>query len=128
MLKSRDFAVADFAGLHQKVEKLGLDCAAAVKVLDHVATAHDGETHARCRRDSARILNHDIASTKRKTAEALQDIVLRVFRPGTCVDLVQDVVRPACDALFENIFGLAPMAGQGAGRIGFCKFSICISG
>lgn len=114
VLKSHDFAVADFSALHQKLEKLGLDCAAAARVLGHVATAHDGEAHARLRRDSARILNHDVASTQRMTTATLREIVQRVCRAPATIDLVGDLVRPACDALFENIFGATPPEGHGA--------------
>jgi cytochrome P450 len=113
VLKSHDFAVADFDALHSKLERLGIDCGAAANVLAHVATAHDGEAHARLRRDSAGILNADIAATKQRTAAVVADIVHELCRPGARIDLVADIVRPACDALFANILGAAPSATGG---------------
>jgi len=124
VLRSQDFAVADFVELHRKLEKVGLDCSAAVKVLQHVATAHEGESHARIRRDSARLLNADIAATKQHTAEATKEIVQRACRPNASVDLVQDVVQPVCDALFENILGAASVASSGAGVSGSQIFDL----
>ena len=48
VLKSRDFVVADFSDLHQKLaQKVGIDCSVAVEALDHIAIAHEGNaTHA----------------------------------------------------------------------------------
>ena len=98
VLKSHDFVVADFIDLHQKLaQKVGIDCSAAVEALDHIAIAHEGERHARIRKDTARILKADVALTKQNTAAAASEIVNKICRPGSSVDLVRDIVRPVCD-------------------------------
>jgi cytochrome P450 len=106
VLKSHDFVVADFTDLHQKLaQKVGIDCSAAVEALDHVAITHEGERHARIRKDTARVLKADVALTKQNTAAAANEIVNKVCRPGSSVDLVRDIVRPVCDVMFANILG-----------------------
>ncbi|HET9538511.1 MAG TPA: hypothetical protein VFP43_24725 [Mesorhizobium sp.] len=116
VLKSRDFVVADFSDLHQKLaQKVGIDCSAAVEALDHIAIAHEGERHARIRKDTARILKADVALTKQNTAEAANEIVNKVCRPGSSVDLVRDIVRPVCDVMFANILGVGSVARSDAG-------------
>jgi cytochrome P450 len=116
VLRSHDFAVADFVEVHQKLaQKLGIDCSAVVKVLGHVATAHEGESHARIRSDSARILNASVTLTKQNTAEAVKEVVNKLCRPGSSVDLVQDIVRPICNTMFENILGVGANSSLAAG-------------
>jgi cytochrome P450 len=116
ILKSRDFAVADFIDLHQKLEqKVGIDCSAIIKVLGHIPIAHEGERHARIRSDVARILNADVASTKQKTAKAANETISKICRPGSIVDLVQDVVRPVCDVMFEGILGAGSVSRSDGG-------------
>jgi cytochrome P450 len=122
VLKSPMFTVADFTDLHQKLEqKVGIDCSALIKVLGHIATAHEGERHARIRRDTARVLKAGVALTKQKTAKAANEIVNTVCRPGSRVDLIADIVRPVCDVMFESILGVRagtrPDAGVSASQI-----------
>jgi cytochrome P450 len=116
VLKSPDFVVADFTSLHQKLaQKVGIDCSAAVEALEHIAIAHEGERHARIRKDTARILNADVALTKQNTAAAANEIVNKTCRPGSNVDLVRDIVRPVCDVMFANILGVGSVARPDAG-------------
>jgi len=116
VLKSRDFVVADFSDLHRKLaQKVGVDCSAAVEALDHIAIAHEGERHARIRKDTARILKADLALTKQNTAAAANEIVSKICQPGSSVDLVRDIVRPVCDVMFANILGVGSVARSDAG-------------
>jgi cytochrome P450 len=116
ILKSQMFAAADFIDWHQKLEqKVGIDCSALIEVLGHIATAHEGERHARIRRDVARVLKSNLASTKEKTAEAANRIVNAICRPGSDVDLIQHIVRPICDIMFEGILGAAAASRSDVG-------------
>jgi cytochrome P450 len=116
VLKSHDFVVADFTDLHQKLaQKVGIDCSAAVEALGHIAIAHEGERHARIRKDTARILKADLALTKQNTAEAAKEIVSKICQPGSSIDLVRDIVRPVCDVMFANILGVGSVARSDAG-------------
>jgi len=53
--------------------------------------------------------------TKQRTAEATSRIVNALCRPGSCVDLVQDIVRPICDIMFESILGTGAAARSDVG-------------
>jgi cytochrome P450 len=116
VLRSRNFVVTDFAEMHRKLErKVGIDLSAAVKVLGHIAIAHEGERHACIRKDTARVLAADLAASKQRTAEAAHATVHKICRPGASIDLVQDVVRPVCDVVFESILGAGPGASSDSG-------------
>jgi cytochrome P450 len=116
ILKSHVFAAADFIDWHRKLEqKVGIDCSALIKVLGHIATAHEGERHARIRHDFARTLKSNIALTKQKTAKAASEIVNAMCRPGSGVDLIQDIVRPICDIMFESILGAGVVSRSDVG-------------
>jgi hypothetical protein len=108
ILKSVDFAAADFAELHRIYErKVGIDCSALIQVLHHIATPNEGKRHAEIRRDVARVLNTDLDETKRVTAERARELVATTCRRGSRVDLVRQIVRPVCNTLFECILGVA---------------------
>jgi cytochrome P450 len=116
VLKSRAFVVTDFTDVHRKLEqRVGINLAAAVKVLGHVAIAHEGERHAGIRKDTARVLTADLAAVKQGTAAAARATVQKICRPGASVDLVQELVRPVCDAMFESLLGAGPAAGPDGG-------------
>jgi hypothetical protein len=116
VLKSRDFVAVDFIDLHKKLEqKVGIDCSAAIKALEHIANAHEGERHARIRGDTARLIKADIALTKRNTASVAGEIVNKICQPGSSIDLVREIVRPVCDVMFENILGGSPASRSDAG-------------
>jgi cytochrome P450 len=108
ILKSTDFAAADFVTLHRELEqKIGIDCAGLIQVLHHIATANEGKRHAEIRRDVARVLTADAATTKDITARKVQELVPEFCRPGARVDLVQEIIRPICNTLFECLLGVA---------------------
>jgi hypothetical protein len=100
ILKSADFVAADFAELHRTYERrVGIDCAALIQVLYHVATANEGKRHAEVRRESARVLTANSAQTKQITLATLKALVATLCGPDKRVDLVREIVRPVCDAM-----------------------------
>jgi cytochrome P450 len=108
VLKSTDFAAADFVELHQKLERrVGIDCSAMIQVLRHTAIANEGESHAKIRKDLARVLTADAATTKEHTIGVAHEVVTKSCRPGASTDLAQDVVQPVCDAVFDSLLGVA---------------------
>ena len=116
ILKSHMFAAADFIDWHQKLQqKVGIDCSAIINVLGHIATANEGERHAHIRRDVARVLKSNLASTKEKTAKAANQIVNAACRPGWDVDLILHIVRPICDIMFEGILGVGAVSRSDVG-------------
>jgi cytochrome P450 len=116
ILKSHVFSAADFIDWHRRLEeKVGIDCSALIEVLGHIATAHEGERHAHIRRDVARVLKSNLALTKQETAKAASQIVNAICRPGSDVDLVQDIVRPICDIMFESILGAGAVSRSDVG-------------
>ncbi len=109
ILKSTDFAVADFAALHRTYEqKVGIDCSTLIQILHYIATANEGKRHAEIRRDAARLLTRDVAQTKQLISARLNDLTAKLCRPGARVDLIKQIVRPVCDTMFESLLGSAP--------------------
>ena len=109
VLRSGDFISADFAKLHRQLEeKTDTDCSAAVGVLNHVPSANEGERHAECRRELARVLTANSASSREITANRVRDLVPKLCRPGARVDLVQEIILPVWDTLSECLLGVAP--------------------
>lgn len=109
ILKSTDFVEPDFTELHSEVgRKVGIDCSALVHILHYISTANEGERHAEIRRDTARVIAANADAAKQHTARAVHEILIRSCRPGARVDLVQEIVQPVCDALFEALLGIRP--------------------
>jgi cytochrome P450 len=107
ILKSTDFSTADFVELHQTLERrVGIDCSAMIQVLGHTAIANEGECHAKIRKDMARVLTADAATTKQHTSGVVQQVIAKTCQPGASTDLARDVVRPVCDVLFESLLGV----------------------
>ena len=107
VLKSTEFVAADFAEIHRMLEqKVGIDCSALIRIFEHSPNANEGNRHAAIRRDLARALTTDLVSTKRRTARVLHELVLQVYQAATRIDLVRDIIEPACDALFESMLGV----------------------
>lgn len=97
---------ADFAELHRGYErKAGIDCSTLIRILHHVATAHEGERHAEIRRELARVITTDAAATRQAAAAKLQERVAALCRQNSSIDLIQDLVRPVCDTCFEALLG-----------------------
>jgi hypothetical protein len=106
ILRSADFAAADFAELHRTYEqKIGIDCSALIRVLHYVATANEGKRHAEIRCDVARVLTAGAAQTKQQTSAKLKELVGALCRADGRVDLVKEVVRPVCNTMFECLLG-----------------------
>ena len=106
VLKSNDFAAADFAEIHRLLEqRVGMDCSALIRIFEHTPNANEGPRHAKCRADLARLLFADMDATKQRTAVVVRDLVDELCQPGAQVDLVQDLIVPVCDALFAGILG-----------------------
>jgi len=115
ILKSNDFAAADFAEIHRVLgARTGMDCSALIRIFEHTPNAKEGAPHAKCRADLARLLFAEMNATKERTAIVVRDLVTEICRPGAEVDLVQDLIAPICDALFDGILGATrPANSQG---------------
>ena len=64
ILKSTDFVVTDLAQWHRLLAKMGIDCSAVIEILDHVATANEGQRHAEIRKAMAGCIAAQTGSTK----------------------------------------------------------------
>jgi len=107
ILKSRDFAAVDFVELHRAYEQnIGIDCSALIAALQQTPTSHEGERHAKIRRDLARLLATHSAEMKQHAGAKIRKLVPELCRPGTRVDLVKDIVRPVCNDLFYSVLGV----------------------
>jgi cytochrome P450 len=107
VLKSADFVTVDLADTYRTMEqKIGIDCSAIIRIFQHSANANEGDRHAVIRKDMARALNDDMASTKRRTAGAVQRLIAERFATPAVFDLVQDIIEPICDALFDSLLGI----------------------
>jgi len=113
ILKSTDFAAADFAEWHRTLAEMGIDCSAVIEILDHVAIANEGPRHAEIRKVMARCIAAQSGSTKDMVNEKINDLVPARCRDGQRVDLVREIIRPACDALFEHLLGVPVPADEG---------------
>jgi hypothetical protein len=56
----------------------------------------------------ARVIASQTSSTKKAVAKTVTELVPGLCRRGFSVDLVREIIRPACDNLFEVLLG-APM-------------------
>ncbi len=56
ILKSSDFAAADFAAWHLSLGRMGIDCSSVIEILNHIATANEGPRHAEIRKNMARVI------------------------------------------------------------------------
>ncbi len=109
ILKSSDFAAADFAAVHRTYEeKVGIACSALIHVLHYIATANEGKRHAEIRRDAARVLTNGLAQTKQLVSLRLKSLIAELCQPDARVDLIRQLVKPVCDTLFECLLGAAP--------------------
>jgi hypothetical protein len=107
VLKSTDFVTVDLADTYRTMEqKIGIDCSAIIRIFQHSANANEGDRHAVIRKDLARVVNDDMVSTKRRTAGAVQRLIAERFAAPAVLDLVQDIIEPICDALFDSLLGI----------------------
>jgi cytochrome P450 len=113
ILKSTDFVVADLAQWHRMLAKLGIDCSAMIEILDHVATANEGQRHTEIRKTMARCIAAQTSSTKDTVTETISALVPARCRDGQRVDLVREIIRPACDTLFERLLGVPVPSNEG---------------
>jgi len=113
ILKSTDFVAADFAEWHRTLAKMGIGCSAVIEILDHVAIANEGKRHAEIRKTMARCIATQTGSTKHALAEKLSALVPARCRDGQRVDLVREIIRPACDTLFERLLGVPVPSDEG---------------
>ena len=68
ILKSSDFAAADFAAWHLSLGRMGIDCSSVIEILNHIATANEGPRHAEIRKNMARVIAAQRqASAKKRT-------------------------------------------------------------
>jgi len=113
ILKSNDFAAADFAEIHRLLEqRVGIDCSTLIHIFEHSPTANEGPRHAKCRAALARVLFANMDATKQRTAVVVRDLVAAICHPAVRVDLVQDLIIPVCDAVFVGILGAARPANS----------------
>jgi cytochrome P450 len=121
ILKSTDFAAADFVELHRGLERrVGIDCSTLIRVLQHTPTANEGKRHAETRKELAQTIAKQLASTKELTAKVTQDLVAKVCVAGAQVDLVSELVQPICDATFSGLLGVTcpkPKTGPSGSQI-----------
>lgn len=113
ILKSTDFAAADFAEWHRTLAGMGIDCSAVIEILDHVAIANEGPRHAEIREVMARCIAAQSGSTKEVVHEKINALVPARCRDGQRVDLVREIIRPACDTLFEHLLGVSVTSNEG---------------
>ncbi len=113
ILKSTDFVAADFADWHHKLTKIGIDCSDVIEILDHVAIANEGERHAEIRKTMARCIAAQTGPTKDAVAEHIRALVPAPCCDGKRVDLVREIIRPACDTLFARLLGLSVPSDEG---------------
>jgi cytochrome P450 len=107
VVKSANFAAADFAEIHRTLErKVNIDFSALVRIFEHSPNANEGARHAELRKDLARLLASNMAETKQQTAGVMHGIIGKTCYAGAQVDLVQDVIEPICDALFAFVLGV----------------------
>jgi cytochrome P450 len=116
ILRSTDFAAADFVELHRELErKVGIDCSTLIGVLQHTPTANEGKRHAETRKELAQTINRQMASTKELTAKVTREQVAKVCIAGARIDLMSELVQPVCDAIFAGLLGVAcPKHDNGA--------------
>ena len=108
ILKSADFVAADFAEWHRSLGRMGIDCSSVIEILNYVAIANEGKRHAEIRKDMGRVIAATAKLTKEAVAKTVTELVPMLCREGLSVDLVREIIRPACDTLFEHLLG-APM-------------------
>ena len=113
ILKSTDFATADFAEWHRMLAKMGIDCSAVIEILDHVPIANEGQRHAEIRTAMARCIAAQSGSTKDTVTETISVLVPARCRDGQRVDLVREIIRPVCDTLFERLLGVPVPSDEG---------------
>ncbi len=113
ILKSTDFVAADFAEWHRMLAKVGIDCSAAMEVLDHVPIANEGKLHAEIRKTMARCIATQTGSIKDAVAKKIGALVRALCCDRQRVDLVGEVIRPACDTLFERLLGVPFPSDEG---------------
>jgi len=113
ILKSTNFAAADFAEWHRMLAKMGIDCSAAIEILDHVPIAKEGQRHAEIRKTMSGCISARSRAAKDAVALTLSTIVPARCRDGQRVDLVSEIIRPACDTLFERLLGVHVPSDEG---------------
>ena len=106
IFKSNDFVAADFAEWHRSLGRMGIDCSSLIEILNYVAIANEGKRHAEIRKSLARVIAAQASSTKEAAAKTVTEIVPVLCREGQSVDLVREIIRPACDTLFEHLLGI----------------------
>lgn len=115
VLKSADFASADFAEIHRTLQrKVNIDCSAMIRIFEHTPNANEGARHAELRKDLARLLAANLPETKQWTAGVVYEVVAKTCQANVQIDLVQDMLEPICDALFACVLGVErPPNGKG---------------
>jgi cytochrome P450 len=113
ILKSNDFVAADFAEWHRSLGRMGIDCSSVIEILNYVAIANEGERHAEIRKSMARVIAAQASATKEAVAKAVTELVPALCREGRSVDLVREIIRPACDTLFEHLLGMPVSSDDG---------------
>ena len=113
ILKSADFVAADFADWHRSLGRTGIDCSSVIEILNYVAIANEGKRHAEIRKNMARVIAAQANSTKEAVAKTVTELVPMLCREGLSVDLVREIIRPACDTLFEYLLGVAMSSDDG---------------
>ena len=84
ILKSTDFVAADFAEWHRMLAKMGIDCADAIEIRNHVAIANEGQRHAEIREAMARCIAAQTGSTKETVSGKSRRRIRAMSRRTAC--------------------------------------------